>query len=130
LDKHLFIHQRKYVLLHVYNVLHGKPLKPKLFVFCYSWHIRKAKAYSKAKFILRTSKGRQVCFRPILNVSCSFRFQRNTKANLLGHYPKLKLSWNAKIEIQSYNRASCCTTQTFNFSSPTRREKNKGLIAG
>jgi hypothetical protein len=29
LDKHLFIHQRKYVLLLVYNALHGKPLRQK-----------------------------------------------------------------------------------------------------
>jgi hypothetical protein len=51
-------------------------------------------------FIIRTPEGRQIWFRTFLNVSCLFRFPRNTKGQLiLGHYPKLKLSWNAKIEI-------------------------------
>jgi hypothetical protein len=53
-------------------------------------------------------------FKRFFNVSCLFRFPRNTKGYyklILGHYPKLKLSWNAKIEIVNF----CGKWQLFSY---------------
>jgi hypothetical protein len=44
-----------------------------------------------------------------VNVSYLFCFPR--KANLLGHYPKLKLSWNARIKIVNF----CGKWQLFSY---------------
>jgi hypothetical protein len=75
----LFIRLRKYVLFHVYNVLHAGNHKTQTLWSFVNWGIFERR--TKTNFIIQTPKGRQICFRTFLNVSY-FVSQETRKANL------------------------------------------------